>query len=317
MVVLGEVLSWVRWWLNKHYQHRNQVQFAEEPDYIDSLAALLALDTDHAGSVGEVLGCLGPIYTMGGACASGNVALRNAVDEIRHHDYDAVMVVGAALEYAPMDLHAMALMGAISFQSFNDEPTKASRPYDTGREGFVPSHGTAALTIESLEHAKARGARILAEILGVTAGSDGCHLPTPSAEGQHRTMTRLLRTTNVQPEEIDFVCAHATSTPLGDLTELRAIKQTFGDHAKKLKINAPKSMLGHTCWSAPTVETVAAVLQLERGMLHGSINIEELDPEVDLDVCVNGSQKLPVRTVLKNSFGFGGINCSSLLRRWD
>jgi 3-oxoacyl-(acyl-carrier-protein) synthase len=303
--------------LNKAYHYENSLMFAEEPDYIDSLASLLSLDTDHAGSVGEVLDVHGPIYTMGGACASGNVALRNAVDELRYHDYDVAIVTGAALEYAPLDLHAMCLMGAISFQSFNDDPEKASRPYDTRREGFVPSHGTATLIVETLDHALARGANIRAEILGVTAGSDGCHLPSPSATGQARTMRRLFKRAGVQPDEVDFISAHATSTPLGDLTELRAIKDVFGTHAEKLKITAPKSMLGHTCWSAPTVETVAAVLQLERGMLHGSINIEELDPEVDLDVCVNGSQKLPVRTVLKNSFGFGGINCSSLLRRWD
>jgi 3-oxoacyl-(acyl-carrier-protein) synthase len=303
--------------LNKHYQYLNQVQFAEEPDYIDSLASLLALDTDHAGSVGEVLGCKGPIYTMGGACASGNVALRNAMDEIRYHDQDMMLVVGAALEYAPMDLHAMALMGAISFRSFNDAPTRASRPYDQAREGFVPSHGTGALVVESLEHALRRGARIHAEVLHVTALSDSNHLPQPSTDGQMRTMTRVLEQANVAPEEIDFVCAHATSTPLGDLTEIRSIKSVFGKHAYKLKVNAPKSMLGHTCWSAPTVETVAAILQMQHGMLHPSINVDNLDPEVDLDVCANKPVKHEVRTLLKNAFGFGGINCCALLRRFE
>ncbi|MBW2528598.1 MAG: beta-ketoacyl-[acyl-carrier-protein] synthase family protein [Deltaproteobacteria bacterium] len=303
--------------LNKHYQHLNQVQFEEEPDYIDSLAALLALDTDHAGSVGEVLGCQGTIYTMGGACASGNVALRNAVDEIRYHDYDVVLVVGAALEYAPMDLHAMALMGAISFQSFNDEPHRASRPYDTAREGFVPSHGTGALVVESLEHAKARGATIYAEVLHVTAMSDACHLPQPSQDGQARTMQRLFKNSGVEPEEVDYVCAHATSTPLGDLTEIKSIKSVFGDHAKKIKVNAPKSMLGHTCWSAPTVETIGAILQMQRGKLHPSINIDNLDPEVDLDVCANQAVDYEVRTFVKNAFGFGGINCCALFRRYD
>lgn len=303
--------------LNKHYQHLNQVQFAEEPDYIDSLAALMALDTDHAGSVGEVLGVNGTIYTMGGACASGNVALRNAVDELRYHDYDVALVLGAALEYAPMDLHAMALMGAISFQSYNDEPSRASRPYDLGREGFVPSHGTAMLVVERLDHAKARGATIHAEVLHVTAMSDGCHLPQPSEDGQTRTMRRLFKRSGVRPDEVDFVCAHATSTPLGDMTEMRSIKNVFGDHADKLKINAPKSMLGHTCWSAPTVETVASILQMQRGVLHPSINIENIDPEVTLDVCAHGPVEHEVRTFLKNSFGFGGINCCALFRRYE
>lgn len=305
--------------LNKHYQHLNQVQFNQEPDYIDSLASLLSLDTDHAGTVAEVLGVHGAIYTMGGACASGNIALRSAVDEIRYHGYEVATVVGAALEYAPVDLHAMAIMGAISFQSFNDRPTVASRPYDTQREGFIPSHGTGVLVIESLAHAQQRGARIYAEILGITAGSDGCHLPAPSVEGQMRTMNRLLVNAEVRPEEIDFVSAHATSTPLGDLTELAAIRNVFGKHAtsRKLKINAPKSMLGHTCWSAPTVETVAAIMQMNRGAVHASINIEQLDPQVDLDVCANESMPLDIKLLVKNSFGFGGINCCSLIGRFD
>jgi 3-oxoacyl-(acyl-carrier-protein) synthase len=303
--------------LNKNYEWLNTNQFNEEPDYVDSLASLLSLDTDHAGSVAEVLDIKGAIYTMGGACASGNVALRNAIDEIKYHGYDVAVVVGAALEYAPLDLHAMCLMGAISFQSFNDEPTRASRPYDTHREGFVPSHGSASLVVERLDHALERGANIYGEVLGVTAASDGCHLPSPSVEGQVRTMRRLLKGAAVRPEEIDYVSAHATSTPLGDLTELRAIKEVYGDHAKKLKINAPKSLLGHTCWSAPTVETVAALLQMKRGKLHPSINIDELDPEVDLDVCANQAQEYEVRTLMKNSFGFGGINCCSLFRRYE
>ena len=304
--------------LNKNYQYQNQLQFDEEPDYIDSLASLLSLDTDHAGTVAEVLKIHGSIYTMGGACASGNIALRSAVDEIRHHGYEVATVVGAALEYAPMDLHAMAIMGAISFQSFNEDPTRASRPYDTAREGFIPSHGTATLVLESLEHAQARGARIYAEILGVTAGSDGSHLPAPSVEGQMRTMQRLLKGANVRPDQVNFVSAHATSTPLGDLTELAAIRNVFGEHAtsKKLKVNAPKSMLGHTCWSAPTVETVAAILQMQRGRVHGTINIENLDPEVDLDVCANGPQDLDIEYMMKNSFGFGGINCCSLIAKF-
>lgn len=303
--------------LNKAYHHENYLQFVEEPDYIDNLSSLHSLDTDHAGSLSELLGIYGPIYTMGGACASANIAMRNALDEIRHHDFDVSFVCGATLEFAPLDLHAMCLMGAITFQSFNDDPEKASRPYDMAREGFVPSHGTAVLVLEELEHAKKRGARIYAEILGVTAGSDANHLPNPSIEGQARTMQRLLRNCRVDPSEVDYINAHATSTPLGDVTEIGSIKQVFGEHAKKLKLNAPKSMLGHTCWSAAAVETVAAVMQMKNGWLHPSINIEELDPRVDLDVCANEPTQLDIKLMLKNSFGFGGINVCSLIRRFD
>jgi 3-oxoacyl-(acyl-carrier-protein) synthase len=211
----------------------------------------------------------------------------------------------------------MALMGAITFESFNEEPSRASRPFDVKREGFVPAHGGAALVLEDMESALARGARIHAEVLGVEAGADGNHLPQPSEEGQSRVMKRLLERCGVEPSRVDYLNAHATSTPVGDLTELRSIKRVFGDHAKKLKINATKSMLGHTCWAAPVVETVAAVLQMNAGKLHPSINVDEIDPAVDLDVCAEGPVAHDVKILMKNSFGFGGINCVSLIARHD
>lgn len=303
--------------INLNHQYENRLTYADEPDFMDSLLALTGLDTDHAGCISETLGIRGPIYTVGAACASGNTALRCAIDEVRHHGIDAAMVVGAVLDFSPVELHAMALMGAITFTSFNDEPTRACRPYDTRREGFVPAHGGGAIVIETLTSALRRGAKIYAEILGIEANSDGNHLPQPSEEGQARLMTRLLARTGIAPEQIDYISAHATSTPLGDLTELRSIKRVFGAHAKALKINATKSMLGHTCWAAPTVETVAAVLQMRAGKLHPSINIDELDPEVDLDVCRTGAIDWPVKILMKNSFGFGGINCVSLIARYE
>lgn len=301
--------------INFNYQYENRLQFAEEPDYMDSLLALTGLDTDHAGSVSEVLPVKGPIYTVGAACASGNHALRMAVDEVRHHGMKAAMVVGAVLDFSPVELHAMALMGAISYQGFHEEPTRASRPFDVRREGFIPAHGGGVLVVERWSDAVARGARIHAEVLGVECNADANHLPQPSEEGQSRLMTHVLDVCGVRPEEIDYVNAHATSTPLGDLTEVRSIKRVFGEHARRLRINATKSMLGHTCWAAPTVESVAAILQMRAGVLHPSINIEEMDPEVDLDVCAKGPVKADVRLCMKNSFGFGGINSVSLFRR--
>lgn len=298
--------------LNEHYLIRNYDQFLDEPDWIDSLSALLTLDTDHAGSVSEILGCRGAQYSVGGACASANVALKNAVDEIMHHDHDQMLVVGAALDFSPMGLHAMALMGAISVEGFNDRPSAASRPYDTDREGFIPSHGSAALLLEEYEHARARGATMYGEVRGVVATSDANHLTNPSPDGQEATIKRVLRKARLAPEDVSFVSAHATSTPLGDLSELEAIRRAFGGHAKNLKINAPKSMLGHTCWSAPAVETVAALVQMQRGRLHPSINIESLDPAVDVDVCADGPVDHDFDVFLKNSFGFGGTNCCAV-----
>ena len=303
--------------INANHQYRNRIQFAEEPDYMDSMLALNGLDTDHAGCISEMLGVLGPIYTVGAACASANTAIRCAVDEIRYHDAEVAVVTGAVLDFSPLELHAMALMGAISFQSFNDCPSKASRPYDLRREGFVPSHGGASLVLERADHALRRKARIYAEILGVEANADGNHLPQPSEDGQARLMDRLLKKLRVDPGAVDFISAHATSTPLGDRTEIRSIKRVYGDHARKLKVNAPKSMLGHTCWAAPIVETVAGVLQMNAGRLHPSVNIEELDPEVDIDVCAGGPVDHRVRCFMKNSFGFGGINCVSLISQFE
>lgn len=303
--------------LNALYHYETRKLFEEEPEFIDGLTSLYSLDTDHAGSVSEALQTRGPIYTVGGACASGNIALRAAIDEIRHHQVERVVVVGAVLEYAPVDLQAMALIGAIAWKSFNDEPERASRPYDVAREGFVPAHGGAALVLEDLELARARGARIHAEILSVAANSDANHLPQPSEDGQVRVMRRALQEAGVDPTEIDYVNAHATSTPLGDLTEIRSLRQVFGAHARKLAINAPKSLLGHTCWSAPAVETVAAILQMKAGLLHRSINVDTLDPEVDLDICRDGNVARRVRYAMKNSFGFGGINSVSVLKNHE
>jgi 3-oxoacyl-(acyl-carrier-protein) synthase len=300
-----------------NYQYQQRLQFAEEPDFMDPMVALHGLDTDHAGCISEVLQVRGPIYTVGAACASGNAALRCAVDEIRHHDAPAAIVAGTVLDYSPVELHAMALMGAISFQAFNDQPQAASRPWDVRREGFVPAHGGGVMILEPLAAAVKRGARIYAEIVAVEADSDGSHLPQPSEEGQTRVMRRVLEKAHVAPEQIDYINAHATSTPLGDVTEIHSIKNVFGQHARKLKLNATKSMLGHTCWSAAIVESIAAVLQMNAGKLHPSINIDELDPEVDLEICRGRVVETPVKYVMKNSFGFGGINCVSILKRFD
>lgn len=303
--------------INANYHHEQRLQFAQEPDFMDGMMSLHGLDTDHAGCISELLGVRGPIYTIGAACASGNTALRSAVDEIRFHGAQAAIVAGAVLDFSPAELHGMALMGAIAFESFNDQPEAASRPWDIRREGFVPGHGGGVMVIEPLMPAVKRGAKIYAEIVAVEANSDGSHLPQPSEEGQARLMRRVLKKAQLEPEQIDYINAHATSTPLGDITEIRSIKNVFGDHAGKLKLNATKSVLGHTCWSAPIVESIAAILQMNAGRLHPSINIDEPDPEVDLEICRGTVVETPVNYLMKNSFGFGGINCVSIFKRFD
>ena len=242
--------------------------------------------------------------------------MRNAIMEIKYNDCDLAIVGGGMLDYSNVGYQALSLVNAISYVSFNDCPEKASRPFDTKREGFVPAHGSGMFIIEDLEHAKSRGAKIYAEILAVECNNDANHLSNPSVEGQRRLMTRVLDKANISPSEIDYINAHATSTPLGDLTEIRSIKEVFGPHAFDLKLNATKSMIGHTGWTSHSVELIAGIMQMQNSHLHPSINIDELDPEIDLDVCANKSCEYEVNTIMKNSFGFGGINSCSVIRKY-
>jgi 3-oxoacyl-(acyl-carrier-protein) synthase len=303
---------------NSNYVIQNSNQFNEEPDFIEPLLAVEALDPNIPALVSEILGLKGPTSTVGGACASGNLALRDGFRDILMDECDVSVVTGAAFDISPLDMQAMIFINAIPVvNEFQESPHKASRPYDAKRAGFIPSHGCGAIILEDLEHAKRRNASIYAELINVRANSSSCHLPSPAADSQARLIKDLLSSARVDPTEIDYVNCHATSTLLGDLEEIKAIKKAFGQHAYNLKLNAPKSMLGHTCWAAPIVETIGGILQMKHGRLHPSINIEELDPEVDLDVCANEPRDHQIRWMLKNSFGFGGINCCSLIKKYE
>jgi 3-oxoacyl-(acyl-carrier-protein) synthase len=295
------------------YQYANTVQFLDEPDYIASAYGLYNLDSHQVSTVASVLGIRGTIATVGAACASGNLALRQAMQELRSGDADRALVVGAPMDYSLLDLHAMAMLGAISFRSFNDEPERASRPFDVRREGFVPAHAAAAIVLEPLDRAKQRGARIYARLLSVAAGSDANAALDPSVEGQTSVIRRALAAAGITPDAIDYVNAHATSTLEGDRSEATALAQVFGAQGR-FKVNATKSMLGHAVWSSALVETVATVLQMNAGRLHPSINIDTLDPAVTLDVC-RAATEWPTRIALKTSFGFGGINSASVIAR--
>jgi len=303
--------------LNTLYQFTNYKTFSEEPDFIDGLYAVHAYDTTHIGCVSDVLQIRGSGMLVGAACASGGYALRAAVDEIRHHDTPIVLVIGAVNDSGPVDMHAMALLGAGTQERFLEDPTRASRPFDLDRDGFVPAHGGGAIVLEQWEHARQRGARIYAELIGVETSIDASYLPQPSPEGEARAMHRALIRYGVAPEQIDYINGHFTSTPLGDVAEIDAIKRVFGSHAFRLKVNATKSMLGHTMGASAVLEAIGCVLQMQAGRLHPSINIDQLDPLVDLDVCRGRAVDWPVRSCLKNAFGFGGLNASILLKRSD
>lgn len=304
--------------LNSNYIYNLGNQYQVEPDFIDSLAAVEAIDNNVPALITELFGLHGAAYTVGGACASGNLALRDAFRDIKLGEIDQAIVCGAPFDVSPPDIMASSIINSVVVRAeFQENPELGCRPFDTKRDGFVYSHGSATLIVESLESAQARGARIYAEVLGVKASANANHLPMPGAEYMAWVMKQLLQSAGVKPEEVDYANCHATGTPAGDRQEINAIKLAFGDHAYKMKLNAPKSMLGHTCWASPLVETVGGILQMQNGKLHPSINIEELDPEIDLDVTPNKAVDYKAKMMLKNSFGFGGLNCCSLIKLWE
>lgn len=301
-----------------NYIVKNANQFLKEPEYIDGLMGICVFDSDVVASISETLQIYGPMYIIGGTCTSSGLAIKSAITEINYNDCDIALVGGGLLDYSNLGYQALILVSAISYVSFNDHPEKSSRPYDMKREGFVPTHGSGILIVEELNHALKRGAKIYAEILAVESNNDANHLSNPSVEGQTRLIKRVLDKAGLKPEQIDYVNAHATSTPLGDRIELQSIKNVFGEHAKKLKINAPKSMLGHTGWACHAVELIGGIMQMNNSTLHPSINIEDIDPECEgLDVCANYKvENYNINYFLKNSFGFGGINCCSVIKKW-
>ncbi len=304
--------------LNSKYIYKMSKQYQEEPEYLDPLSSVEAIDNNVPALISEVLQVHGPCYTVGGACASGNLALRDAFRDIKSGEVERALVSGALFDVAEPDIQASVIINSVVMdKELNDNPEKACRPFDTGRNGFVYSHGSAALVVETLESAQARGAKIYAEILAVRANANANHLPMPGSEHQAWVMRKVLEDAGVKPEQVSYANCHATGTPAGDVQEFTALKNVFGEHIKNMKINAPKSMLGHTCWASPLVETIGGIMQMNHGKLHPTINVDNLDPQIEADVCADGPVEWEVKYMLKNSFGFGGLNCCSLIKKWE
>jgi len=269
-----------------------------------------------AAQVSMKYGITGPVITQVAACASGVIAYQDALRLIASGESDIVLAGGSEAPLLAMAFAALANMTALSKR--NDDPAGASRPFDKTRDGFVFGEGAGILVIESAEHALARGATILAEIAGAALTADAYHIsaPEPTGRGASMAMTKALRQAGLAPDEIDYIVAHGTSTPLNDLTETRAVKSAFGDYAYKVPISSPKSMVGHTLGAAGALSAIAAVGAIRDGWIAPTINYQVPDPECDLDYVPGVKRRARVDTAMINGFGFGGQNAVAIFKRF-
>jgi 3-oxoacyl-[acyl-carrier-protein] synthase II len=295
-----------------------QILLEKSPSRVSPFLIPMMITNIASGMIAGEYGFMGPNMVIVTACATSNNNIGEAWRIIKFGDADCIICGGAEASIRPCGLAGFANMKALSLR--NDEPEKASRPFDRDRDGFVMGEGAGVVVIEELEHALKRGAPIYAELAGYGATADAYHLTAPHPEGlgAMKCMEMALRHARLNPRDIGYVNAHATSTPVGDLCELRAIKGTFGDYSTDgLLVSATKSMTGHLLGAAGGVELIASVLAIKNGVVPPTINVENLDPEVDVDVCANEARPARIDAALSNSFGFGGHNAALLVKRFE
>ena len=287
------------------------------PRRVSALMVPMMMPNAAAGEIAIRYGIHGLAISLASACATGTNAIGEGTERIRRGGAEIMICGGGESVVRPITLAALSNMGAVS--SRNDEPERASRPFDANRDGFVMGEGAGVLILESLDHAQKRGARIHAEVIGYGSSCDAFHITAPDEQGigAARSMQAALDDAGLQPEEIDYINAHGTSTPLNDRIETHAIHTVFGKHAYKVPISSTKSMTGHLMGAAGAVEAIVCVKSLETGMLHPTINYETPDPECDLDYVPNQARETHPCTALSNSFGFGGHNATVILHRWE
>ncbi|MDB5171470.1 MAG: 3-oxoacyl-[acyl-carrier-protein] synthase 2, partial [Phycisphaerales bacterium] len=257
----------------------------------------------------------GPNTAVSTACATGSNAIGDAARLVQH-DLAEVMIAGGS-EAALCELGMATFCAARALSTRNAEPTRASRPWDKGRDGFVMAEGAGVVILEEYDHAKKRGARIYAELVGYGMSGDGYHITAPDEQGRGASaaMNLALKDAGVSPEVVDYVNAHGTSTPLGDLAETKAVKSSFGDHARKLSLSSTKSQLGHLLGASGGVEAIISSLAIHRNLIPPTINLEEPDPECDLDYTPLKAKDKKITYAMSNSFGFGGHNASLLFKK--
>ncbi len=307
-VGIGGILTFEEETIKAHTQGPRRISPFFIPKMIGNIAAA-HIAIEH--------GFKGINFNVMSACASANHAIGTAMRSIQYGDADIIVTGGTEAGVTPLAMGGFSAMRALSTR--NDSPETASRPFDAERDGFVMAEGAGIVILEELEHAKARGAHIYAELAGYGATDDAYHItaPTEDGEGSSRAMLMALRDAGMQPEDIDYISAHGTSTPLNDKGETSSIKTAFGAHAYKLKVNSTKSMVGHMLGAAAGVEAIVCVKSITTGMLHPTINLVNPDPDCDLDYVPGTAQAHPVRAALSNSLGFGGHNSSIIIKAYQ
>lgn len=311
-VVIGSGIGGLPWIERTVLELKERGHKKVSPFFIPGVIVNLA-----SGQVAIAFGAKGPNSALCTACATANHSIGEAFRIIQYGEADVAITGGTEAVICPIAVAGFASMRALSTR--NEEPEKASRPWDAERDGFVMGEGAGILIIEELEHAKSRGAKIYAEILGFGMSGDAYHISAPSEDGDGpiRAMKAAIKDAGIKLEDIDYINAHGTSTPQGDIVETLAIKKLFGDHAYSIQIHSTKSMIGHLLGAAGGVETAVAAMTLKEGIVHPTINQEKKDPNCDLNYTPNISVKRDVRYCLKNSFGFGGTNACLVLKKWE
>jgi len=298
-------------------QEQNRKYIEKGPGRISPFFVPKMMLNAAAGQIAIAHGLGGPNWGVASACASANHAMGTALRTIQHGDADVMLTGGSEAAMTYLAIAGFSNMGALSTR--NDAPELASRPFDKNRDGFVLGEGAAILTFESLEHAQARGAKIYAEVLGIGNSDDAYHItaPDPDGTGGAYAMNAALKDAGLKPDQISYINAHGTSTPMNDKIETAAIKRTFGDAAKKIPISSTKSMIGHLLGAAAAVELVAAVMSIKDGVVHPTANYETPDPECDLDYVPGSKRAMNVQYAMSNSLGFGGHNSAIIVGKFS
>jgi 3-oxoacyl-[acyl-carrier-protein] synthase II len=308
-VSIGSGIGGLGTWEDQHNILLEKGPKRVSPFFIPMMIANMA-----SGQMSINLGAKGPNTTQVTACATGTHSIGDSYRLIQRGDADVMICGGAEATIRPTGMAGFCAMRAMSTR--NDEPEKASRPFDTGRDGFVMGEGAGVLVIESLEHALKRGAKIYAEVVGYGLSADAHHITEPDPDGAARCMKMAIRDAGIAPEDVDYINAHGTSTPVGDRSETKAVKMALGDHAYKVAVSSTKSMTGHLLGAAGGVEAVICGLSLKNQTIAPTINLEDQDPECDLDYVPNHPRKADLDVVMSNSFGFGGHNATIILKKY-